>query len=170
MVAVAVGVGVGVGDNHGMATSSVTSTSTASRLTAPTTVASTVPAPLIHGIVNDSSFAAAITSDGVKHTFFQDINGTIRQATKGPSSEAQTASNSWYSPLDVVVASDARNYTPMAAIVRRYSTIDALEADEVISLGLIHNHQPQSILTTPFDTIDFVVLRQYKQLDCSYSI
>ena len=128
-VAIGVGVGVGVGTRHGNA-ESVTSTSSStiaqSTATTSTTVAGALPTLLKHGVVNDSSLAAVITSDGVRHVFFQDTNGTIRQATRAVSS-----SSIWGSPLNVAVASDARRYTPMSAIVRTYGSIGALFADEV---------------------------------------
>ena len=132
LIAVAIGVGVGVGVSHNKAQTNDTSagTPTTTAISAAiTAIATASPSPLKHGIMDDSAFAAVITSDGIRHVFFQDINGTIRQASRAVSSP--TTPDIWGSPLDVQVASDARRNTPMAAIVRRYDTIDALGHDQV---------------------------------------
>ena len=145
VIAIAIGVGVGIGVNRNPAkpvAPSVAGTNLTATTT--TTVASSVPTPLKHGIVNDSSLAAVIDSSDARHLFFQDINGTIRQATRSPSSPAV-----WGSPLDVVVVSDAKAYTPLAAILRRNSGFlsDANEVSSLSSCSSPYILQPKTTLT-----------------------
>ena len=68
-------------------------------------------APLAkHGILNDSSLAALSLLNGDRRLFYQEHNGQIKQAAYSSSSRE------WPSTLISVVASDARNNTPLAAI------------------------------------------------------
>ena len=128
LAAIAIGVGAGVGvtvhrdrttmDSLNQVDTIDGSTSTSSLATATTTstMATSFPTTLKHGVMRNSSFAAVITVGGVKHVFFQDTNGTIRQTTRDSSS-----SNTWFSPVDMIVASNARSNTPMSAILRKHN-------------------------------------------------
>ena len=71
----------------------------------------TISSPVPHGILNDTSIAAMSMSDGDRHIFFQDSTGTIRQAIY------TVTTNQWASPLSLVVATDAKNNTPLAPVV-----------------------------------------------------
>ncbi|KAI9711703.1 MAG: hypothetical protein M1820_001847 [Bogoriella megaspora] len=72
------------------------------------------PPQLVHGIANDSSMGAWIAPDNDKtrHIFFQDINSNIRQAVFDP------RTGSWTSTVDNVVATNARENTPMTIGLR----------------------------------------------------
>ncbi|MCJ1261726.1 hypothetical protein MMC22_001592, partial [Lobaria immixta] len=68
-------------------------------------------APLAkHGILNDSSLAALSLPNGDRRLFYQEPNGRIKQAAYSSSSKE------WPSTSISVVASDARNNTPLAAM------------------------------------------------------
>ena len=71
--------------------------------------------PLTRGIANDSSFAAVTQLDGTRHVFFQDINGSIRQAI---SSRAGSAEEWPEVSLDQIIATDARASTPLTGFLR----------------------------------------------------
>ncbi|MCJ1263278.1 hypothetical protein MMC22_003148 [Lobaria immixta] len=63
-----------------------------------------------HGILNDSSLAALSLPNGDRRLFYQDYTGQINQAAYSSSSRK------WPLTLTSVVASDAKNYTPLAAV------------------------------------------------------
>ena len=66
--------------------------------------------PLSHGALNDTSLASVSTSDGNRHLFFQDINGTLRHALYSP------AFKSWRGPLDfILLERQPRFHTPLSA-------------------------------------------------------
>ncbi|MCJ1326025.1 hypothetical protein MMC10_002688 [Thelotrema lepadinum] len=73
---------------------------------------------LAHGVCNDSSLAALTTSDGTRHVFFQDANGTLRQA------QLSTTTGAWTTSLNFVIpnTTDARNNTPITAMILEEST------------------------------------------------
>ena len=99
-------------------------TSAAFRPTFTTSIPQNTSSPLVHGIMNDSSFVAVTQLDGTRTVIFQDIDGTIRQAsTPGSSSSWSTASNT-------VVVSDARKLTPMSGFLRLYGS--PAEADNQV--------------------------------------
>ena len=61
-------------------------------------------------IINDTSIAAVTLSNGDRRLFFQDLSGAIRQAFYSP------ATRVWRADINYVVASDARNHTPIAVV------------------------------------------------------
>ena len=61
-------------------------------------------------ILNDTSLATVILSNGDRRLFFQDLSGSIRQAFYS------SATQQWRAVVGSVVASDARNHTPIAVI------------------------------------------------------
>ena len=61
-------------------------------------------------ILNDTSLAIVILSNGDRRLFFQDLSGSIRQAFYSP------ATQQWRADVGYVVASNARNHTPIAVI------------------------------------------------------
>ena len=63
---------------------------------------------LLHSMLSNSSLAALVTGDDHRHVFFQDVAGNIREAVY-PSSGGQ-----WQAGIDKVVATDARNHTPIS--------------------------------------------------------
>ena len=66
ILTISLGIGLGVG-------------LPASRSSSPSTTSTTSgPSPLIHGVLNDTSLAASMTSDNNRHLFFQDVNGSLR--------------------------------------------------------------------------------------------
>ena len=67
----------------------------------------------MHGIVNDSSFAAVSSTDGSKHVFFQDLTGQLRHKYYGQSSGTWSTGN-----ITVISGTtDARYHTPLAAMM-----------------------------------------------------
>ena len=68
---------------------------------------------MTHGILDDSSFAAVTASGGARYVFFQDINGSLRQALYSP------ATFSWAADMDLIIPGsvDARNNTPLSATI-----------------------------------------------------
>ncbi|KAL9066904.1 MAG: hypothetical protein Q9161_007236 [Pseudevernia consocians] len=104
VVAIALGVGLGVGlTRHKSSKSSTSSPSSAAN--------STSNASLPHGIYNDSSVSIVALGDGDKRLLFQEGTGNIREALFTQSA------NSWTSDINNIVATDARNNTPLAALL-----------------------------------------------------
>lgn len=66
---------------------------------------------LPHGILSDSSIAAAVTSEGNKHFMFQDSAGLLRDAFYS------TTTQTWTSTDHFVIPGNARNNSPLAAII-----------------------------------------------------
>lgn len=64
-----------------------------------------------HEIFNDSSVAIVALGDGDKRLLFQEGTGSIREALFTQSA------NIWRSDINNVVATDARNNTPLAALL-----------------------------------------------------
>ena len=91
-------------DNGSNSASRTTHVPSSTSITTPTGT----PAALQHGILDDSSFAAMAMTNNDRYIFFQDQNGTVRQAIYAQSSSA------WVTNIDLVVATNARNHTPMA--------------------------------------------------------
>ena len=65
---------------------------------------------LKHDLIEHSSFAVAVSSEGNKHLFFQEQSGIIRQVYRN------NLQNSWHASTDFVVALNAKNSTPMSAL------------------------------------------------------
>ena len=84
-------------------------------------------APL-KGIINDSSFAVVSNSEGDRHVFFQDQNGTLMRA------EYKHLTSSWSSSTYNVAATDARELTPLSACTR----------DDGLGSYMVHTN-PESI-------------------------
>ena len=61
-------------------------------------------------ILDDTSIAALALPNGDRRVFFQDLSGVIRQAFHSSSS------GEWRADTNYVVASNARNHTPIAAV------------------------------------------------------
>ena len=72
---------------------------------------STSNALLPHGIYNDSSVSIVVLGDGDKRLLFQEGTGNIREALFTQSAD------SWTSDINNIVATDARNNTPLAALL-----------------------------------------------------
>lgn len=72
---------------------------------------STSNALLPHGIYNDSSLSIVVLGDGDKRLLFQEGTGSIREALFTQSAD------SWTSDINNIVATDARNNTPLAALL-----------------------------------------------------
>ncbi len=66
---------------------------------------------LPHGIYNDSSVSIVALGDGDKRLLFQEGTGNIREALFTQSA------NLWTSDINNIVATDARNNTPLAALL-----------------------------------------------------
>lgn len=71
---------------------------------------SPTPTPLLTSkrILDDTSIAATTLSNGDRRLLFQDLSGLIRQAYYTSSTRA------WRADSHYVVASDAKNYTPIS--------------------------------------------------------
>ena len=72
---------------------------------------STSNTSLPHGIFNDSSVAIVALGDGDKRLLFQEGTGSIRESLFTQSA------NTWKSDVNNIVATDARNNTPLAALL-----------------------------------------------------
>ena len=72
---------------------------------------STSNASLPHGIFNDSSVSIVALGNGDKRLLFQEGSGSIRESLFTQSA------NSWSSDINNIVATDARNNTPLAAVL-----------------------------------------------------
>ena len=66
-------------------------------------------------ILNDTSLAASIVSNGDRHLFFQDSTGNIRRAVR------TTAAGYWGMTAQTSNTSSARNHTPLSVTVERPS-------------------------------------------------
>lgn len=120
------------------------------------TVNSTPNASLPHGIYNDSSVSIVALGDGDKRLLFQEGAGNIREAIF-----SQSAS-SWTSDVSNVVATDARNNTPLAALlVNSTGTPFADDTGPVVGISfhrerktsLAKTHTRSSSFTSPPPTI-----------------
>ena len=94
-----------------------------------TITASLPPTPSIHGIADDSSFAAVTTMEGVRHVIFQDVGGRLRQATQNPS-----LPDIWGSTENQWFAEDAKRRTPLAAFIRRTSGLNRVSDGIIMHL------------------------------------
>ena len=78
IVAIAFGVGLGVGLKK--SSSNRSSTSSSASPSNSTSSPNTSSPTLTRGVANDTVLASVMTSDGNRHVFLQDINGTLRHA------------------------------------------------------------------------------------------
>ena len=93
---------------------------------------STSNALLPHGIYNDSSVSIVALGDGDKRLLFQEGTGNIREALFTQSA------NSWTSDINNIVATDARNNTPLAAVlVNSTGTPFADDTGPVVSISYL---------------------------------
>ena len=74
----------------------------------------------IHGILNDTSIASIVDKKNDRHVFFQEKTGIIRHVWY-PSSSKQ-----WTTGTNLVATSDAKNHTPLSAVLVEWS-------DEMVS-------------------------------------
>ena len=72
------------------------------------TIRSNSSEDLRHAIMNDTSLATIFTPDGNRHVIFQDRSGLLREAIN-VASESR-----WLAQTSFVIATDARNYTPLS--------------------------------------------------------
>ena len=123
-IAIGVGVGVPISRRNQSTVSSMSPSTTASSpsiatTSSPSTATSTAgptatPERLTNGALNDTSLASVLTSDGNRHLFFQDINGTLRHALYS------AATNGWHTNVDFLSTSPApRHGTPIAVLEAR---------------------------------------------------
>jgi len=121
IIFMALGIGLGVGlharsvarnaQSAGSPISAGPSIPSSSSVPASASTPIVVPAPSAdpaHTLLNDTSTAAVTTSNGNRHVFFQESTGTIRESIYSSSSAK------WLTDISYVVASDARNHTPMS--------------------------------------------------------
>ncbi|MCJ1313582.1 hypothetical protein MMC25_007261 [Agyrium rufum] len=110
IVAVGLGSGLGIGlSNHNKGGDGTTGTRTNTSTSEPTSTS--IP---LHGIMNDSSFAVTSTVNS-RHLFFQDVNGTIREAISPLTSDTWESDDIHFILLEHEYAQNARNNTPLAA-------------------------------------------------------
>ena len=92
---------------------------------------STANAVLPHGIYNDSSVSIVALGDGDKRLFFQEGSGNIRESLFAQST------SSWTSDINNVVVTDARNNTPLVALlVNSTGTPFAVDTGPVVGIIL----------------------------------
>ena len=109
ILAIALGIGLGVGLKRSVSSSDLPDPTHSSLPIA-------TPSPK-NAILNDTSLAAITTSDGNKHLFFQDLNGSIRHTS------FDVSSKSWAtSPQFVETEIAPRNLTPLAVVEIEQST------------------------------------------------
>ena len=97
---------------------------------------STSNASLPHGIYNDSSVSIVALGDGDKRLLFQEGTGNIREALFTQSA------NSWTSDINNIVATDARNNTPLAALlVNSTGTPFADDTGPVVGVSFSENER-----------------------------
>ena len=125
VLAIALGVGLGVGlTRHKNSKSSSSSASNTS---------------LPHGIFNDSSVAVVALGTGDRRLLFQEGTGSIREALFTQSA------NSWRTDINNIVATDARNNTPLAALlVNSTGTPFAEDTGPVVRSQHMNNEQQMS--------------------------
>ena len=75
-------------------------------------------------VINDTSLAALETSDGNRHFFYQHANSSVQYAV--------FSNNKWSTSSNQININDARNNTPLAAVV---------SDDGAVSLCLVHVNQ-----------------------------
>ncbi|MCJ1313581.1 hypothetical protein MMC25_007260 [Agyrium rufum] len=114
------GLGIGLGLGLGLKRRGDGPSVTTPPAAAPPTP-SVIPQPS-HGVMNDSSFAVTSTTNS-RYVFFQDVNGTLRQA------EWSSSSQSWDTATSLFIngTADARNNTPIAAAGFRDGSLDGDE-------------------------------------------
>ena len=71
-----------------------------------------------HAVLSDTSIAAVTLPNGDRQVFFQERSGIIRQAVYSTGAKVWAAGNT----TSFQVADDARNNTPLAAILYSEST------------------------------------------------
>ena len=152
VLAIALGVGLGVGlTRHKNSKSSsrcgsfrATSAGDWNHLltlsiSASTASSSTSNTSLPHGIFNDSSVTIVALGDGDRRLLFQEGTGSIREALFTQSA------NSWRTDINNIVATDARNNTPLAALlVNSTGTPFAEDTGPVVRLQHLNNEQDMS--------------------------
>lgn len=107
--------------------------------TASTASGSSLNTSLPHGIYNDSSVTIVALGDGDRRLLFQEGTGSIREALFTQSA------NSWRTDINNIVATDARNNTPLAALlVNSTGTPFAEDTGPVVRLQHLTNEQYMS--------------------------
>ncbi|MCJ1382359.1 hypothetical protein MMC17_005472 [Xylographa soralifera] len=116
VICVGVGTGVGIEKHATQSESGVSASTTTTRLlsstisTTTTTLSKSSPttSPPIHKILNDTSVAAVTLTNGDQRLFFQDTSGAIRESIYN------FAADQWEADTGNIIATDARNNTPIA--------------------------------------------------------
>ena len=132
VIGVAIGTGIGVGlrtrtnTNRGSPTMSTGTTTGA----ASPTITSSPSLATPNMVMSDTSLAAVELPDGDRFLYFQDNNGMIRQAAFSFSTQKWTADQGF------IVASDAKNHTPIAAITTPQKGDTLIDGLPVIPAGV----------------------------------
>ncbi|MCJ1433832.1 hypothetical protein MMC27_003197 [Xylographa pallens] len=118
IMVICVGVGTGVGiekrmaqSQGGLSASKTTPGLLSSTISTTTTTLSTsspTASPTIHTILNNTSIAAVTLTNGDRRFFFQDTSGAIRESLYS------FAADQWETDTSNIIATDARNNTPIA--------------------------------------------------------
>ncbi|KAI9666555.1 MAG: hypothetical protein M1821_004491 [Bathelium mastoideum] len=109
VTAIALGIGLGIGlkkaqGSNSRTASSQPSKSPPSNSSGSTTAAASSPSVILH----ESSLGSTIRINGERHVFFQNQNGIVREAI-------YQNNTGWTAPTSYVIATDAKNNTPLAA-------------------------------------------------------
>ena len=122
------GLGVGLRDRQSEQGASFT---TSLNTPMSTSASSPTPVPLINGALNDTSIASIQISDGSRHLFFQDINGTIRHAG------CSGLTNQWLPSITFIpTPQQPRNHTPISAI----EVVETNTPNKVINIYYVDAH------------------------------
>ena len=81
-------------------------------------------------ILDDTSMAALALPNGDRRLFFQDLSGVIRQAFYS------AASRQWRADIKYIVASNAKNHTPIAVVASPSSYLNTTESP-ILSFGSV---------------------------------
>ena len=115
-------IGLGVGLGVAAKKSSGASTSTAPMVSGSPSGLPSAPSstslsvlPSKHSILDNTSFAVAATAEGNRHVIFQDFCGAIRDSFYSHGTASWTSTESW------IVPANARNHTPLTAVVQTFA-------------------------------------------------
>ena len=87
-------------------------------------------------ILDDTSMAALVLPNGDRRLFFQDLSGVIRQAFYS------AASRQWRADVKYIVASNAKNHTPIAVVVAPTKSLNSTR-DPSVALGNVSEPRPK---------------------------
>ncbi|KAI9675455.1 MAG: hypothetical protein M1822_008933 [Bathelium mastoideum] len=107
-------------------------------------------------MLDGTSLASLVRTNGQRHVFFQDQKGRIREAI-------YQSDSGWAAPTSYVVATDARNNTPLAAF-----NVPASGLEEVESLHLFYVNTSGFMSSQTSGDVDWVAVPATQLANTSY--